>query len=92
MGLSELVLHVWSLLGSQAVDQVAHRSPALGLCAWAGEPLISVNTHPKFQVWAPRLLIELCAHPVFQMWVAGHSLQYTPTQAHWACVPRQLGC
>ena len=47
-------------VGSQAVDWVVHRSPALGLYAWAAGSLIRVHAHLGFQVWAPRLLI--CVH------------------------------
>ena len=36
---------------------------ALGLCNQAAEPLISVHTHPRFQVWAPRPLIGVHTYP-----------------------------
>ena len=45
--------------GSQAVDQVAHQSQDLGLCAQAARLLIRVRTHPGFQVWVPRRLIRV---------------------------------
>ena len=48
---------MWSPAGSPAVDQVGHRSPALGLCTRAAVLLIRVHTHLRFQVWAPRPLI-----------------------------------
>ena len=49
--------------GSQAVDQVAHQSQDLGLCAQAARLLIRVRTHPRFQVWVPRPLIGVRTHP-----------------------------
>ena len=60
---SEPMLQVWSPPGSQAVNGVAQRSQALGLCPGAAQLLIYVGTHSRFQVLAPRPLIEVHAHP-----------------------------
>ena len=54
---------MWSFVGSQAVDKVVHPAQALGLCAGATGPLITVHTHPRFQVWAPRPLIGVRTPP-----------------------------
>ena len=59
---SELVLHVWSPVGSQVVDRVAHQSLAFGLCAQAAKLLISVCAHLGFQVCAPSPLIWVRAN------------------------------
>ena len=62
------MLQVWSPPGSQAVNGVAQRSQALGLCPGAAQLLIYVGTHSRFQVLAPRPLIEVHAHLRFQLW------------------------
>ena len=38
---------------SPLLSWVGCRSPSLGLCAGASQPLIRLRNHPRFQVWAP---------------------------------------
>ena len=65
---SELVLQVWLPAGSQAVDRVAHGSPALGMCTPAAGAMFRVGAHPGFHLWAPRPMIGVRAHLGLQLW------------------------